>query len=449
MWQRLKTIIKKLFSRPVVETNGDQNDQFVEQYKDLNFNLTAIASNKLATLVVTESNVDVGKGKDESDSRISYMNDLIQKVWAKSKKITAQAFGCGGVALVPYCVENTLYFDIVQQNRMVIASVLGDTITEVSFLADILIIDDDVFSRYTYYQITDDGCVIKNKAVKNGTSEISLKDVEAWKDIPAEILIPNCKKVPVAYLKCPTDNRRSNDLMGVPITFGCEYIMSEIINCLNQIKDEYGLKKPIIFADSTLFSKDEEVDENLYKTFSGGKLDGSALIDIFDPQIRDTAYYKRLESLFEIMEKSMGTSKGILSEPATNYATATEIKRSIYDTFALVENMRKAWEKTMQDMLDAYNVLCDYYGLAEYSGEKMPLKFDWSYGLVESSEITFQQLMEGNGIGAISEAEIRQFIKPKETLAEAQKAVDEIKKEQPDIKDTFEYDVETVTTEAS
>lgn len=447
MWQRLKALIKRLFMRPVIDSNGDQSDEFVNQYKDLNFNLTAIAANKLATLVVTESNVDVGKGKDESNVRVKLMNDLIQKVWAKAKKITAQAFGTGGVALVPYCVKDTIYFDIVQQNRMVIASVLGDTITEVSFLSDILVIDDDVYTRYTYYEITDDGCVIKNKACKNGKTEIALTDVSAWKNIPPEILIPNCKKVPVAYLKCPTDNRRSSDLMGVPITYGCQYIMSEILACLDQIKDEYGLKKPIIFADSTLFSPDEEVDQRLYKTFTGGKLSDSSLIDIFDPQIRDTAYYKRLESLFEIMEKSMGTSKGILSEPATNYATATEIKRSIYDTFALVENMRKSWEKTMQDMLDAYNVICDYYGLAPIYNGDMPLKFDWSYGLVESSEITFQQLMEGNGIGAISEAEIRQFIKPKETLAEAQRAVDEIQKDKPDVEELFEYDDKTVIEE--
>lgn len=448
MWQRLKSLIKRLFKIPVAEQEQFRED-FVEQYRDLNFNLTAIAANKLATLVVTESNVDVGMGDDEKNPRVKYLNELVQKVWAKSKKITAQAFGCGGVALVPNCVNDTIYFDIVQHDRMIISSVLGDQITGVSFLSDIQVIDNDVYSRFTYYQITETGCVIRNKAVKNLSDEVSLKDVSAWSDIQEEVIIPNCKKVPVAYLKCPTDNRRSDDLKGVPVTFGCEYIMNEINECLNQIKDEYQYKKPIIFADTTLFDDKENVDRKLYKTFAGGKLDGSALIDIFDPQIRDSAYYKRLESLFEIMEKSMGTSKGILSEPATNYATATEIKRSIYDTFALVENTRKAWERTMQDMLDAFIVLCNYYGLTVYSGNPVSLKFDWSYGLVESSEITFQQLSECNSRGVVGDAELRQFVKPKETLTEAQKAVDLIQKDKPKVEDVFEYDVEKVTTEAS
>ena len=109
MWQRLKTIIKKLFSRPVIETNGEQNDQFVTQYKDLNFNLTAIASNKLATLVVTESNVDVGKGKDEENSRISYMNDLIQKVWNALLPFCGYMFNKSHAAAYTFMAYQTTY----------------------------------------------------------------------------------------------------------------------------------------------------------------------------------------------------------------------------------------------------------------------------------------------------------------------------------------------------
>lgn len=448
MWQKLKSLIKKLFNKTVVEVEDEKSEEYVSQYRDETLNLTAIAANKLATFVVTESNVDVGKGEDEDDPRISFLNNFIQKVWAKSKKITAQAFGTGGVVLVPYCVNENLYFDIVGQNRMGIISTLGDVITEAVFLSDAISRKKTSYCRLTYYEITEKGCYIRNRAIKDTTTEISLKKVPEWADIDPEIFIPNCKKVPVAYIKCPIDNRRSDDLKGVPITFGCNTIIAEITDCLNQIRDEYVKKKPIIFADTTLFDKEEKVDKTLYKTFSGGKLGEGSLIDIFDPQIRDGAYYNRLESLYEILEKSMGTSKGIFSEPVTNYATATEIKRSIYDTFAIVENTRKAWERTMQDMLDAAIVICDFYGLVPYSTEKVPLKFDWSYGLVESSEITYQQYSEGNARGVIADAEYRQFIKPKETLAEAQRAVDEIRKSEPKVEDIID-DTETTITEAS
>lgn len=449
MWQRLKMLIKSLFNRSVTEPEqDDKSEEFVNQYKDLGYNLTAIAANKLSTLVVTESNVDVGKGEDEDDERIKFFNDFIQKVWSKSNKITAQAFGTGGVALVPYCEKGTLYFDIVQQNRMAITSVLGDNITGVTFLADLLYIDDTKYSRLVLYEITNDGCVIKNIAVKNESTVVKLSEVPAWSDIPPEILIPNCTKVPVAYLKCPKDNRRSDDLKGVPITYGCEDTINEIKECLKQIQREYSKKKAVIFADSTMFGDKEEVDKDLYMTFMGGsKLGDGSLIDIFNPEIRDTAYGHRLESLYERLESEIGASKGIFTKPDANYATATQINRYSWDTHSIVWTMCEQWKKTMRDMLDAAIVIADYYGLVRYSPDPMPIKFDWSYGMVENSETTWMQLSEGHARGVIGDAELRQFLIPSETLRQAQEAIDKIK--QPQVEELFEYDDERTTSEAS
>ena len=451
MWQRIKSLIKRLFNRSVAEPEqGDKSDEFVNQYKDLTYNLTAIAANKISNLVITESNVDVGRGEDEENERIKFFNDFIQKVWAKAKKITAQALGIGGVALVPYCEQGTLYFDIVQQNRMFINSVLGDNITGVSFLSDIQIIDEVKYSRFTFYEITDEGCVIKNKATKNDSQEVPLNSVPAWMDIEPEVLIPNCTKVPVAYLKCPTDNRNSNDLKGVPITFGCEDTIKEIKECLKQIQREYAKKKAVIFADSTMFSDKDEVDKDLYMTFMGGsKLGDGSLIDIFNPDIRDTAYKYRLESLYERLESEIGATKGIFTKPDANYATATQINRYSWDTHSIVWNMCEQWKKTMRDMLDAAIVIADYFGLVPYSPDSIPIKFDWSYGMVENSETTWMQLSEGHSRGVISDPELRQFLIPSETLKQAQEVISTIKTTQPKVEDLFEYDIERTTTEAS
>jgi hypothetical protein len=54
--------------------------------------------------------------------------------------------------------------------------------------------------------------------------------------------------------------------------------------------------------------------------------------------------------------------------------------------------------------------------------------------LLEDSEQTFRQLKDGKAEGAISTLEIRQFLKPDESPEDAQKAIEDIKKNEPGLK---------------
>ena len=50
------------------------------------------------------------------------------------------------------------------------------------------------------------------------------------------------------------------------------------------------------------------------------------------------------DRLFALLEKAVGTSRGILTAPETGAATATEIRAANHDTFALVSAIRRMWE---------------------------------------------------------------------------------------------------------
>ena len=150
-------------------------------------------------------------------------------------------------------------------------------------------------------------------------------------------------------------------------------------------------------------------------------------MEVFDPAIRESSYYTRLTHLFELLEKAVGVSRGILTEQVTQGATATEIKRASYDTFALVENMRKNWEKAAQELAYAYNVLAEFYGITPLGD--FTIRWDWSYALIESSTESWQELVTGVQMGIIRKEELRQFIRPNESIAEAKKAIREINKE--------------------
>lgn len=435
MWEKLKLMFRKLFGKQAIDSTDQtmRGDLYVRQYRKKGINFTAIVASVLATITVTESNVDVIDTGEYPQKRTQDVQELIHKVWEKAKKITAQAFGTGGVLVVPYCTDGKVYFDIVTQNRFVYNAMRGDQPTDVCVLADHIHRDRNLYARWTDYELTPEGCFIHNRATKNDEI-ISLADVPEWADIEPDIFIPGCSELPLVHLKCPTDNRETNDRYGVPVTFGSEDIIEQIEECLVQFRREFKKKDAKIFADRSMFDEQEKLDKDLYVSYAGGSL-ANTLMDVFDPAFRDSSYGNRLFILFELLEKSMGTSKGILTEQRSEGATATEIKRGSYGTFALVHDMRTNWENVLDKLCYIFGVLCDFYAISPPAVGELTVKCDWSYTLVESSQEAFGQMREGCAMGAISKAEVRQFIKPKETLAEAQAAVDEIAANSPSIQD--------------
>lgn len=426
MFEKIKGILWRLFGRKTIVPDIEiaAQDQFgrdYEQAQDINF--TAVFANKLASLIVTESLVTA----DGKNPRAEFIDGCISDVWDQAKKITARALGTGGVVLIPYAAGGKIFTDIVPQDRFYINDVCGRNIRAASVLADVIVRDGKRYARYTDYMLENGVYIIRNRAECEG-KRIPLEFIQEWKQMQEEIRIANVDKMLFAHLKCPVDNRRAHDFYGVPITYGCGKIIADIRECMEQIRDEFAQKQVRVFADEALFGNSEAIEGTLFKRFMvGGSLENGPFLEVFDPAIRESSYYTRLTHLFELLEKAVGVSRGILTEQVTQGATATEIKRASYDTFALVENMRKNWEKAAQELAYAYNVLAEFYGITP-PGD-FTIRWDWSYALIESSTESWQELVTGVQLGIIRKEELRQFIRPNESIAEAKKAIREINKQ--------------------
>ena len=168
----------------------------------------------------------------------------------------------------------------------------------------------------------------------------------------------------------------------------------------------------------------------LYKKINSGD---DNFWEVFDPDFRDTPLFNKLMNECSMLEKQIGTSEGILTKAETKNATATEIKKIMKDTFDLCDDIRTELEEGLDDFLYACNVLANYYNLTPQGDYE--LKIDWSYAMLEDTQQEFNHFLQGESRGAIKKAELRQFIKPNETLEEAQAVIDEIKEQSPSTKD--------------
>ena len=423
-------ILNNIFKINTQTTDKELNDnsEYAKAYENIdNINFGAIFSNKLANYTISDSTMNI----DGDNARTELLNLTGQSMWKKAKKITSMSFGYGGVILVPYVKGGKIFYNIVPQDRLTIDEMEGELITGATVLAEKRTeksaTKEKVYLRWTNYQIKNGNLTILQQYSDEDGKKIPVPDF--WKDIQEVMTITNVDRVPFGYIKSPINNRKANDKYGVPITYGCDATILEIKTTLKQLIREYELKECFVGADATMFNgKNALPQTGLFKKIESTSDD---FFEVFDPQFRD--YTTRLQELYKRLEHEVGTSYGILSEVNTQNATATEIKRSMYDTFVICDDMRTSIEKGLDDFFYACNVLANAYNLSA-QGE-YEVDFDWSYAMLEDTQAEWSQLIYANNKGIISDVEIRQWLKPDETLEESQKALDEIKESQPNIED--------------
>lgn len=397
--------------------------EYLRRYKENEkLNFTAIFASKLANLAVSEANAEV-----ISNGGTSEFNTVFSEIWRDAKNITAASLGVGGVFLIPYFSNGEIHTDTITQDRVLIEKTRGGRIVEATVLAETVRKNGRSFARWTHYSLEKGEFVISNMATCGG-EVVPLSCVREWEEISPEIRIPNSDRMLFAYLKSPMDSRDLQSPYGVPITYGCEGIISEIYEHLEAIKKEYRTKQAFIGADAMLFSADGKLPEDgIFKMLSplGSERD---FWQEFNPEIRFEPYFKRLEQLYATLESAVGTNRGVITEINSANATATEIKRARYDTFAIVEAIRRSWEYAAADLMYSYKKIAEHFLKA--TAGNMYVSFDWAYLLSESSDESFDQLMRGYEAGVVSAAELRQFLKPAESLKLAEEKIKKIRQEE-------------------
>lgn len=429
-------ILKVLFNTKTETNNAEMtmNEKFAQDYRAIEeINFTNIFANKLANFVVSDSTVDiVGDNK-----RTAMLADTLNLAMAKGKKIVGMQLGYGGVCLVPYISNGEILYTLVEQDRLTIDKKEGEKITGATLLAEQKTITygsiTDTYFRWVNYKIENGILTMTQKYTDRQGSEIDVSNIPEWASINPVEMIMNVDRVLFGYIQSPINNRIGNDKYGVPITFGCEHTIGEIKECLRQIAREFALSEKFVGIDVSMFDKDSQgrpklPKNGLFKTF---RSDTDDFFQEFSPAIRESSYYARLQELYTRLEKEIGVSKGFLTDMESSNATATEIKRAMYDTFTLVSDIRKCFEKGMEDFIYACNVLANRYNLSPLGDYE--LAFNWDYSLLTDTEVEFNHYIQGVSQGVIKKEELRQWIIPNETIEESKKAIEEIEEATPSV----------------
>lgn len=447
MWQRFLTWVKNLFKRTPEEGPGGS---YSEKYEDITGeNVTATLSNKLAKKVFGDSTMEVAG----TTKRADFVRSILAPFFDEDAGfITSQAFGKGGMVVVPVVSGGGVVFTAVNQERVYVSKRSGRNPTAVTLLAETAMIDGDLFRRWMDYDLDPSGLqTIRTVVTDEMGAEVPFASVPAWTDIEPEVSIANTDRLLLGFLTCPTDNRKERRTYGVPITYGADRQVNEYVEHQNIFAREFRLSRMMLGLDAAYWSNKTDVkaqdvrdigfvhrtvqDSELpFIPIERNRLDGDNDWSVYAPAIRFEAMLGRANYLATQLENTCGLSHGLLSErPQVSYTNRDEVRAVNYDTYCVVRDMRRGLEAMLRDLAYAVDVFAERFGLTPAGGrDSYVLSFDWDLSMIESSQQTYEQLREGRADKVISRAEHRQWIKGG-TLEEAKAAIAEIDEEEPGI----------------
>lgn len=443
MLERIRMLLMRLFGIRTERAIEDADTYAANYERADGYNITAVIANKLARLTFADSTCTVA----DMGERSQLIGQLIGDVFERGVDIAAQAYGKGGKVLVPYVHDGHIDVQTISQNRMLVRRMDGKRILDVSILLDESVVNDRIYWLIADYSIDDAGVQrIRYRACAYDGGETPMHEIPKWRDIQEEIAIAGTDRALIAYLRCPVDNRRDAQIMGVPITYGAERSIAELVEHIGIYRREFKLSRMMLGLDASLWRdfgrgrldadgvtiddvKRTAQDSDLpFVPVEGVVLDSKTPWQQYAPGIRHEAMEARYNSLLRRVEKDCGLSQGILTERQNvNYANRDEVRAAQYDTFAVIRAMRSAWERAIADLAYAIDVLAEFYGLTPGGARgKYEIEYDWDMSLVESTQESFNQLSELQSRGMVSAAELRRWVRGG-TMEENEAAIAEIR----------------------
>ena len=423
IWDRISRL---LFGRVPIEKNVDRT---YAQHDDVNF--TATIANRVATIAMLDSTVSIVGDSARAAFMREFLDSFVQDKMAVGAEVS---LGTGDCLLKPWTDGQRIGVDIVANADFRVVESVGDFLKAVIIKADELKRGDKTYYRYEGQRLVD-GDLYIDQMVYIGDVQLTRTEdwPEAWQEIKQTEIIPNVDGLLLGRYKCPTIKRDDvNSEQGVPVTYGLKNVLDEATKAYHRFTSEQEKGESMLFVDRTLFKADPVTGKRelpqgknkLFQTVQGR--DAGDMVREYAPSLRTADLSVGVDVNLKMLELLAGFSAGVLTAPTTNYATATEIKASLNQTYAFITRFRARLIKGTDELLRAVEVIANRNNLTPMGSWEV--HYDWSSAYIESVEEQFSRLVTGLNVGAISPEEVRAYITD-EALDVAKERVDELRAE--------------------
>lgn len=442
------TLLDRLAERLGQHVQGGVKSQRMRDdlRKGESYSVESEISEALADLMLMFSEVPVS-GDSERARWLDEQATAFLRDGAKAAAVAA--FLSGDCLVVPSWNGRNVQNAVIPSRDFAVTGCYGRELTSCAYVIDRKERNGEEFSLMQAVELvpyaSGSGTAYANRyrvfAARNGSiSPVPIGTFPEWEERYAESewFVPNVDRLLVARFRSHAiDPADPNSVKGVPICFGAGAAIAEIRYLLEQMHVEFNASEKFIMADKRMFRKEwrgsEAVTvlprgrERVFVETSG--LGESAGISEWAPDIRYQAYLEALDKQEQLVERAVGVSGGVISRPNDmNYQNVDNVRKSQQKTMAFVETARRGMEGTFRDLVYAWDVLANYYGITPMGDYEVG--FDWSDEYVETFADRQNALLAGEAIGATDAVDYRMHIM-KESPEQARERVAEIQAGRP------------------
>lgn len=417
-------------------------------------NLASLIASEKARTATIEMEVKVTGESEEA----KFIETNFKKCISAIRKNLEYGIALGGLVIKPYVTKGVdnkykMEFDFVKATNFfpISFSASGD-LREAAFIERI-ISKDMVYSKVEYHKLEGNVLTVMNKAFRstNGQSqtqaysesdlgsEIPLTEVAEWAELAPIVSIPNVDFLLFAYFKMPEANTVDLDSpLGVS---GFAKAVDLIRNADEQYSNllwEFEGGQLAIDVDRTALNPLKDKNGNPIQVLPKRQerlfrhnldLGEDDTYNVFNPQLREASITSGLNTILMRIEDVCALSRGTLSEITISEArTATELRILKQRSYAANDDIQKALQQTLEDVVKIMDKYCWLYKIVPHGEFEVSYKWDDSIIVDKDTERQVDMLDINAGLMSRVEYRMKWFGETEVQAEEAIKRIDEEKK---------------------